>query len=34
MDNGEILEEGTHNELMKMEGKYKKMYLTQANMYK
>lgn len=34
MDNGEILEEGTHEELMKTEGQYKKMYLTQANMYK
>lgn len=34
MDNGEILEEGTHNELMKTEGHYKQMYLTQANMYK
>lgn len=34
MDNGEILEEGTHDELMKTEGQYKKMYLTQANMYK
>lgn len=34
MDNGEILEEGTHDDLMKMNGQYKKMYLTQANMYK
>ena len=34
MDNGEILEEGTHDELMKAGGQYKKLYLTQANMYK
>lgn len=34
MDKGKILEEGTHEELMKTDGQYKKMYLTQANMYK
>lgn len=34
MDNGEIVEEGTHDKLIKTEGQYKKMYLTQANMYK
>lgn len=34
MDNGEIVEEGTHDDLMKMNGQYKKMYLMQANMYK
>ena len=34
MENGEILENGTHDELMKLEGQYKKLYLTQANMYR
>lgn len=34
MDKGEIVEEGTHDELMKTEGQYKKMYLAQANMYR
>ncbi|MCL2311271.1 MAG: ABC transporter ATP-binding protein/permease [Firmicutes bacterium] len=34
MDNGSILEEGTHDELIMIEGQYKKIYLTQANMYK
>lgn len=34
MDNGGILEEGTHDELIRSDGHYKKMYLTQANVYK
>lgn len=34
MENGEILEDGTHDALMKMDGQYKKIYLAQANMYK
>ena len=29
LDNGEIVEEGTHNELMKREGIYYKLYQTQ-----
>lgn len=33
MDNGKILEEGSHTELLKAEGLYSHMYRTQAEMY-
>lgn len=33
MDNGQIIESGTHNELMKLNGKYAHMFLTQAQRY-
>ena len=34
MDNGEIIESGTHNELMKQRGKYCEMFTKQAEKYK
>ena len=33
LDNGVIKENGNHQELMKLDGLYKKMYLTQKNQY-
>ncbi|MDF2922046.1 MAG: transporter related [Paenibacillaceae bacterium] len=33
MDNGEIIEQGSHNELMKRNGKYAEMFLLQAEDY-
>ncbi|SFR80811.1 ABC transporter ATP-binding protein [Anaeromicropila populeti] len=33
-ENGEIIEEGTHDELMKLDGKYKRMFEKQAHYYK
>lgn len=33
MENGEIVEEGTHEELMRLEGKYHNLFTTQANRY-
>lgn len=33
MDGGEIVEEGTHEELMEKEGKYRQMYDSQAQWY-
>jgi ATP-binding cassette subfamily B protein len=34
LDNGQISEEGTHDELMEKHGQYRTMYEMQANMYK
>ena len=34
LDKGRIIEEGSHKELMNIEGKYKKMFLSQANKYR
>lgn len=34
MENGRIIEKGTHNELIELDGKYKKMYDSQAKWYK
>lgn len=34
IENGEILEQGNHEELMKLNGKYAHMYSLQANQYK
>jgi len=33
MDSGEIIEEGTHEELLKLEGKYNEMWKAQASKY-
>lgn len=33
LENGKLIEDGTHAELMTLNGKYAKMYKTQANMY-
>lgn len=33
LDKGKIIEKGTHNELMKLNGEYKHMYDVQANQY-
>lgn len=33
MDNGEIIESGTHNELMSLQGKYYEMFTKQAEKY-
>ena len=33
MNKGQIVEEGTHNELMKKEGKYKRLFTLQAQAY-
>ena len=33
IENGEIVEEGTHNELMSKDTRYKKMFDTQAALY-
>ncbi|PXV86290.1 ATP-binding cassette subfamily B protein [Lachnotalea glycerini] len=33
MDNGEIIESGTHDELINLGGKYKEMYLAQSSAY-
>jgi ATP-binding cassette subfamily B protein len=34
LENGQILEQGNHEELMKKEGKYKEMFDAQAKYYK
>ncbi len=34
LDKGKIIEQGTHTELMHINGKYRKMFVSQANMYK
>jgi ABC-type multidrug transport system fused ATPase/permease subunit len=34
MDSSRILEEGTHEQLLKMNGVYSKMYKEQAALYK
>lgn len=34
LENGRIIEQGSHNELMKNNGSYAKMYRTQASLYK
>lgn len=34
LENGRILEQGTHGELMKRRGRYSEMFETQSNMYK
>ncbi|WP_370296303.1 ABC transporter ATP-binding protein [Rossellomorea marisflavi] len=34
MDKGEIIEQGSHNELFKLKGVYYEMYLNQSKMYK
>ena len=33
LDNGKIIEDGTHDELMAKQGKYYSMYTSQANWY-
>lgn len=33
IENGEITESGTHNDLMKQKGKYSQMFLSQASLY-
>lgn len=33
LENGNVLENGTHEELIKLNGKYKKMYLAQSSTY-
>lgn len=33
LEHGRLIEEGTHNQLMKLNGKYARMYSTQAGMY-
>ena len=33
MDEGQIIEEGTHEDLMNKNGKYKEMYVAQAQWY-
>lgn len=33
MDQGEIVEDGTHSELMKKDGLYKRLYTKQASLY-
>ena len=33
LDNGEVKEQGTHHELIKQNGIYAKMYMTQAENY-
>jgi ABC-type multidrug transport system fused ATPase/permease subunit len=33
MDDGKIIEEGTHDELMKLNGSYAKAFLLQAQGY-
>lgn len=32
-ENGKIIEEGTHTELMKKMGKYRELYMAQAQWY-
>lgn len=34
LDKGKVIEQGTHNELMKIDSKYKKLFLLQAKGYK
>ena len=34
LENGQVIEEGTHVELMNKNGRYCKMFETQATMYK
>ena len=34
LENGEIIEEGTHNELINLNGKYAEMFQKQAEKYK
>ena len=34
MSDGKIVEQGTHNELMKLRGKYYHMYVSQSELYK
>ncbi|MNE65908.1 putative multidrug resistance ABC transporter ATP-binding/permease protein YheH [compost metagenome] len=34
LDQGEIVEEGTHEELMKLDGKYAEMFNLQAKKYR
>lgn len=34
IENGKIIESGTHNELLNAKGKYQKMFLTQAALYR
>ncbi|MGL5353708.1 MAG: hypothetical protein ACRDA5_10370 [Clostridium sp.] len=34
LSNGNIVEEGTHDELIYLDGEYKKMYESQSNWYK
>ncbi len=33
LDNGQVIEEGTHDELLRMDGKYKEMFYAQAENY-
>ena len=33
MENGRIVEQGTHDELMKQQGRYSEMFMIQANAY-
>lgn len=33
LDNGQLVETGTHDELMALGGKYKEMYLAQSKNY-
>lgn len=34
LENGEIIEQGTHQELMRKNGKYAEMFLKQAEKYR
>ncbi|MCD8002676.1 MAG: hypothetical protein LUG88_01940 [Clostridia bacterium] len=33
LDNGQVIEEGTHDELLRLDGKYKEMFYAQAENY-